>query len=222
MKNKFLKKVFMIVIALSFCFPFLTQSIICAEIPSCVRVVWSTINVYSDTNNNQNTQIIASFKYNQYLQTIGDSSMIGADGIEYYKVDLTAGEYEQDYGFVLKSQVVDKNFKSLQKELDSNAVMALESDVFVLEKNNYISTEEKLEAGTKVKILSGYNKANTYTLIQYQNQENEIVTAYVKTSALKTSGVSRTLIGAIIIVVTTVSLVLIIFGVKGKKKKVKI
>ncbi len=212
----------MIVIALSFCFPFVTQKSAYAEIPACVRVVWSTINVYSDTNNNSETQIVAKFKYNQYLQTIGDECLLGADGLEYYKVDLTAGEHEQDYGFVLKSQVVDKNYKSLQKKLDTNAVVTQECEVFVLEKNDYVFTGEKLQSGASVKILSGYNKSNTYTLVQYQNQENEIVTAYVKTSVLKTSGISRTLIGAIIIVATTVSLILIIFGVKGKKKKVKI
>ena len=41
--------------------------------------------------------------------------------------------------------------------------------------------------------------------------------ACVVDEALKTSGISRTLIGTILIIITTASLVLIIFGVKGKK-----
>lgn len=183
---------------------------------SQVRVIYSNANVYS-TDNIESSEVLITLKYNDILTVI--QSTTGADGYEYYLVELeNVANYTQ--GYVFKSQVLDTTLSSPNKKLDSNASVSVECDVYTLDGKNYVKTESKLTSGTKIKILSGYNSSNEYTQIQYADENERIVTAYIKTSAIAVSGVSTTLIGAIIIIVTSVSLVLIIFGI-GKKNKVK-
>lgn len=178
-----------------------------------VRVIYSTINVYSVDDINS-SQKISTLKYNDVVTVIQSST--GTDGYEYYLVQLeNVPNYTQ--GYVFKSQVLDANLTSPTKKLDSNAEVSTECEVYTLDGKNYVKTTDKLASGTKIKILSGYNANNEYTQIQYADQNGQIVTAYIKTSAIAVSGISNTLIGAVIIIVTTVSLVLIIFGI-GKKK----
>lgn len=221
LKNKKIKNICLMCFALictlfSFCLSF-GGNTLKADAPTQVRVIYSNANVYSLTNiSDENNKVIATYKYNQKFNTIGDV-IIGEDGYEYYKVEISVNEYT--FGYVFKSQVADVNIKSPQKRLDSNAKITTDCKVYNLNGNNYEETTETLKVGTQVKILSGYKKTEEFTQIQYQNQDGEIVTAYIKTTALKTSGISRTLIGTILIIITTASLVLIIFGVKGKKGK---
>lgn len=211
-----MKKILLLAL-FSFCLPFMLGSSISAEIPNYVRVVYPQISVYSQTDiNAEDTQIIAIYKYNQILKTIGEEAVFGADGYEYYQVEISVSGYTS--GYVFKSQVVDQNSVSPAKKLKTNAQIATKCNIYLLNGNNYEQTSDVLEKGTAVKIISGYDKSKEFTQIQYENQNGDVVTAYVKTVNLKTSGVSRTLIGTIIIVVTTVSLVLLIFGIKGKKR----
>lgn len=208
--------IFLAICLMSFGFIF-NNNYAFAETPLQVRVIYSNTNVYSKTNiNDKANVIIANYKYNHKFNTIGDI-ITGEDGYEYYKVEISVNEY--NFGYVFKSQVADVNIKSPQKRLDSNAKITTACKIYNLNGNNYEETTETLKVGTQVKILSGYKKTEEFTQIQYQNQDGEIVTAYIKTTALKTSGISRTLIGTILILITTASLVLIIFGVKGKNKK---
>lgn len=199
---------------ISFCF--VPNFITLAETPLQVRVIYSYINVYS-TNDISSSQTIASFNYDHVFNVVSQST--GSDGFEYYLVEL---ENVQDYteGYVFKSQVLDASITSPQKQLDANASIASACDTYLLSGSNYIKSSTTLPAGTQIKILSGYNTNNEYTQIQYANENNKIITAYIKTSAIHVGGVSSTLIGAVIIIITTVSLVLIIFGI-GKKKKIK-
>ena len=122
-------------------------------------------------------------------------------------------------GYVLKSQVTSVDNTSPKKKLDANAKITEQTNIYVLNGNTFEKTEEILTSGTNVKILSGYNRDSEFTQIQYESEDG-IITAYVKTQSLQTSKISRTLIGAIIIIITTISLVLIIFGI-GKRKKRK-
>ena len=221
LKNEKMKNICLMCFALictlfSFCLSF-GGNTLKADAPTQVRVIYSNANVYSLTNiSDENNKVIATYKYNQKFNTIGDV-IIGEDGYEYYKVEISVNEYT--FGYVFKSQVADVNIKSPQKRLDSNAKITTDCKVYNLNGNNYEETTETLKVGTQVKILSGYKKTEEFTQIQYQNQDGEIVTAYIKTTALKTSGISRTLIGTILIIITTASLVLIIFGVNGKNGK---
>ena len=200
----------------SFCLSF-GGNTLKADAPTQVRVIYSNANVYSLTNiSDENNKVIATYKYNQKFNTIGDV-ITGEDGYEYYKVEISVNEYT--FGYVFKSQVADASISSPQIKINYKATVTSDCKIYNLNGNNYEETGEKLTNGTKVRILSGYNKSQEYTQIQYLNADGEIVVSYIKTTALKTSGISRTLIGTILIIITTASLVLIIFGVKGKKGK---
>lgn len=83
----------------------------------------------------------------------------------------------------------------------------------------YVETQKVLKIGTKVKVLDGLDYSKEYSRIQYSDQNGQIIYGYIKTQAIEKSGISRTTIGAIVIVVTTISLTLLVFGIKGKKKK---
>ena len=162
-----------------------------------VRVIYSNANVYS-TDDILTSQKITTLKYNDILTVI--QSTTGTDGYEYYLVELqNVTGYSE--GYVFKSQVLDVNISSPAKKLDNNASVLTECNVYILDGKNYIQTNTKLSAGTKIKILSGYNTDNEYTQIQYTGENEEIVTAYIKTNAIAVSGISITLIGAIIIIV---------------------
>ena len=214
-----MKKIFLFVLAIISCTLFIgNKNYTLAEIPTVVRVIYTNANVYSKPNvNDENTQIIVTYKYNQKLTTIGDSSIVGEDGYNYYKVSLNIEPFTE--GYVLKSQVTNVDNTSPKKKLDANAKITEQTNIYVLNGNTFEKTEQILTSGTNVKILSGYNRDFEFTQIQYE-AEDGIITAYVKTQSLQTSKISRTLIGAIIIIITTISLVLIIFGI-GKRKKRK-
>ncbi len=214
-----MKKILMFIFALlAFTFPLGSNAF--ADEPLTVRVVYSNANIYKEADSSTRENIIDTVTYNTRLSVLEvvDKTQ-SVDGFEYFKVEYTKDEYT--FGYVLKSQVVDASINSPQKRLDTNAKIVNECYVYNLNGSNYEQTEDKLEVGTKIKILSGYNKENEYTQIQYQTAEGDIVTAYIKTSALKTTALSKSLISAILLIITSVSLVLLIFGVSGKKKKRK-
>ena len=125
-------------------------------------------------------------------------------------------------GYVLCSQVLLSTISSPKRELDYNATLKQRARLFGYEELKFVDLEMDLEVGQQIKILGGYNSSNEFTRIQYLDSSGDIFTAYVKTIDIQTSGISKTTIGAIIIIITTISLVLIVFGVKGKRKKRKI
>lgn len=215
-----MKLLFGFVFVLSFLLPFAGGNFAFAEIPSSVRVVYSNANVYKVDGARDESNVIATYPYGTVLVTIGTSKMVGSDGLDYYKVELTDVD-GFEFGYVLVSQVLDVSVVSPQKKLDTNATLSKQAEVYNLRGNDYQKSDIILEKDTKVKILSGYSKDNEFTQIQYQQEDGQIMTAYVKTLTLQTSGISRTLIGTIIIVATAISLTLIIFGVGGKRKKKK-
>lgn len=208
-----MKKLLLILLAFMICFVPNIKTVYADTLQ--VRVIYSSINVYS-SDDITSSEKIATFKYNDIITVI--QSINGADGYAYYLIELD-GVSNYTQGYVFKSQVLDVTLASPTKRFDFNASIASECETYVLDGKNYVLANKKLTAGTKIKILSGYNSSNEYTQIQYAENE-KIITAYVKTSAIAISGISTTLIGAIIIIVTSVSLVLIIFGI-GKKNKVK-
>lgn len=213
-----MKKLFMLILIMSFFN--LTPFFASAENGSFVKVIYSNINIYSDTNINEDfnldgvEDIICSINYGIKLELKNENIIIGNDGFNYYCVKVN----EQD-GYVFCSQVLPSNYKSPIKDLDGNATLKSAAEVYVLENSVYNKTETILPKNQKIKILDGYNNNSQYTRIQYKDQEGQILTAYIKTETMKVSGISRSTIGAIIIVFTTVSLVLVVFGIKGKNKK---
>ena len=194
-----------------------------AESIGYVRVIYSSINVFADTDyavdfdgDLETLDIIYKCNYGTKLQLVEQNSILGNDGLNYYKVKVENGNIE---GFVLCSQVLMDNISSPQKHLDYNASVNKDAKLYVFENQSYVELEHALVSGQQIKILDGYNNSKQYTKIQYKSQDGYILTAYIKTSDISVSGVSKTTIGAIIIVITTISLALVVFGVKGKRKK---
>ena len=153
------------------------------------------------------------------VQQRGPGDLLSA--LNYYEVVLV-DVTDHSVGYVLKSQAVNAEIQSPQKELASNATVNKESIVYTFNGTDYIQTQTKLQAGTPIRILSGYDGEKDYTHIQYTDENKNIVTAYLKTDDIHVTGVSRATIAAVIIIVTTISLALIIFGISGKKRKKKI
>jgi len=215
-----MKKLLIIAImALSFCLPFVGNLQAMAEIYSSVRVVYPYAYVYEAANAGEESAIlIKTCNYNEVLTTIGTEVVVGGvDNLEYYQVQITdVPGYES--GYVLKSQVVGADVQSPKKELNINATINQECDIYILNGTDYEKTGEKLASGTKIRWLKN---VDNYSQIQYTDAQQNIITAYVLINVVGFSGISRATIGAVIIIITTVSLVLIIFGISGKKKKKK-
>lgn len=195
-----------------------------AEGAEYVKVIYSSAYIYADANINadynlddENLDILCEVKYGTKLKLLSES-ILGEDGFNYYNVQISDGQTNLN-GYVLCSNVLNINISSPNKELDSNGELNKKAKVYTYENQTYKETGVELASGQKIKILDGYNKSLEFTRIQYADEDGQILTAYVKTEDIKTSGISRSTIGAIIIIVTTVSLVLVIFGIKGKKKK---
>lgn len=211
--NRIIKILLLVALILSFSHSKVTF----AESENYVKVLYSTINVYSQANINTSS-VICTKTYGTKLKLIDVENVQGEDGYLYYNIEIN-DITEVNSGYVLCSQVLDINISSPSKDLDYNGSLNKESIVYLKEENTYISTGNKLEENKKIKIIDGYDANTEYTRIQYKDQNGEILTAYVKTVDIKTSAISRETIGAIIIIVTTVSLVLVLFGIKGKRKK---
>lgn len=213
MKN--IVKITLLMIALILSFK--TNNMAFAENENYVKVIYSTINIYSNPDIDTST-ILCAKTYGEKLKLISTEKVQGEDGFLYFNIELT-DVAEADKGYVFCSQVLDVNLSSPIKDLDHNGSVNKEATVYVKEENSFVSTSVKLAPNQKIKILDGYDSNTQFTRIQYKDTNGEIITAYVKTADIKTSGISRGTIGAIIIIITTVSLVLVLFGIKGKRKK---
>lgn len=218
------KYIYLMVCACLVCFT-MNCNICFAESEQYVKVIYSSIDVYEDANINvdansdgENLDVVASFKYAQKLKLVNSTAIQGLDGLSYYLIEFNNGQNVKQ-GYVLYSQVLLSTIASPEKELDYNATLNKDATLYSYENQQYVELTQTLVNGQKVKLLDGYNKANEYSRIQYKDSEGNILTAYVKTADISVSGISRATIGAIIIIVTTVSLVLVVFGIKGRKKK---
>ncbi len=181
-----------------------------------VKVIYTSINVYKDTLASQQN-VLAEVEYGTKLKLKNTNQIVGGDGFNYFLVEISFEGYSE--GYVLCSQVLNVDLSSPVKDLDHNATLFKDAEEYTSLGNGYIKTGKIINAGEKIKILDGFNSNQKFTRIQYKAESGEIITAYVLTETIKTSGISRTTIGAIIIIISTISLVLILFGVKGKKKK---
>lgn len=186
-----------------------------AEITN-VKVIYSCINVYSEPNHN--SLVITQAKYGNVFTLSQPTPIDGQNNISYYKIILD--QINQSYGYVICSQVLDVALNSPQKYLDQNAT--IKKDAITYEQpNKDFPNGITLKRGQKIKILDAYDSKSQFTRIQFKNEQGEIVTTYVETTLIKTSGISSGTVSAIILIVSTVSLVLIVFGITHKKKKTK-
>lgn len=212
-----MKKIIYILLIICLCT--FSNKIVFAEGQDYVKVLYSTVVVFSEPNiatASEVTEVIYGTKF-----LLKDKNQIdGDDGLKYYLVELSNVENYTE-GYILCSQVISIEYASPKRELSTNATLVNDANVYTHVNSQYKDTGVVLNAGEKIKLLDGYIKELEYTRIQYKDLDGDIFTAYVKTENIKVSGISRTTIGAIIIIVSTISLTLVLFGIKGKRKKVK-
>ena len=178
-----------------------------------VKVIYTTAYVFSSPEVNKEN-IIAEYEYGKELLVL-ESNIQGVDYL-YNKIKLFGIENFSE-GYMLVSQVIDVSTFAPKRELETNAKLSNETTVYDFVGGEYVETEIKLKSGTQIRLVSGYDDSVKYSKIQYLNEENEIVTAYIKTSDIEVSHISRALIGIIIIAITSVSIILILFGIKKSK-----
>lgn len=196
------------------------------KIPAKVKVVLPT---YIYIENRVTSEICK--KDGQNLQLDVNTVLIVDKTYEdstFYKVcleNVIEGKTGDDYGFVLIAHVIDADKKSPEKKLDSNAKIKNDNSIVYLKNdttNEYDATSITLNKGTKVRILDGYDKKKEFTYISFYDSDNNIVSYYIKTKDLDVKGVNYSLIVGISSLTACVSVILILLGVKGKKKKNKV
>lgn len=155
----------------------------------------------------------------------------------FYKIDISKyddryntqysknalGETINQFGYILESCTMPNDKSSLKLYLDTNTTIKSEKDAEIYEYDslqneyNLIGT---LQKGHKIKLINGYDTSLEYTKIQYQDEELNIITCYIKTDMIVSSAISTATICAIILCISLVSIILIVLGVK-KKKRIK-
>ena len=212
-----MKKLILIFILMLCAFPYLNINKVNAE-GKYVKVIFTTAYVFSKAEAKEEN-VIDEYKYGTEFLVL-ESNVQGLD-YSYYKIRLTEHENISE-GFIPISQVMDTSIFTPKKELETNAKISNNAIVYALKGEEYVETNTILKSGTKIRLISGYDDAVKYSKIQYVNEKGEIISAYIKTNNIEVSHISRVLIGVIIITVTSVSIILILFGVKkGRKGGIK-
>ena len=209
-----MKKIFIVLLFVLFFSVGIFKGNAFADGEKYVRVIYTTINVFDSANAGGGANVVATAKYGDKLELFQNGVVDGEDSLQYYIVVLSGGNV-----YVLASQVTPDEISSPQKELDTNAVLSSDSQIYKKNGDEFFETGEELKADTKIKVLDGLDYSKVYTRIQCQKEDGEIVVCYIKTNAIKKSGISRATIGAICIIVATVSIVLVSFGIKARLKK---
>ena len=141
--------------------------------------------------------------------------------VKIYNIVQTANQ--NDTAYILIAHTLDNEYKSLQKRLDYNAVVKTDNaKIYKLNPNtnNYEETNITLSKDKKIRILdNGYEKNKEYTYISFYSNDNQIVSYYIKTADIHADGISYTIIAACLTLFACASIVLILLGIKGKKKK---
>ena len=198
--------------------------IFATSIPSQVRTLtqtplYSECNIMSEFVKDNQNQVV-------YLEenTVLNVDTNFADTMFYkiYTLNIVQGAGQNDYAFVLISQTLDTTITSPTQKLDTNAKIKSETaPIFNYDSNTgvYTQTETNLVKDTKVRVLDGYDANKRYTYISYQINNGEIKYGYVLTSDISTEGINYSIIVAISTLVVSISILSIVFGLKGKKKK---
>lgn len=191
------------------------QSFSFAEGEKYVKVIYSNISIFSSADATGSAVVIGSARYGEKFKLKNDDPILGDDNFYYLKIEVQIDEYVEAY--VFSSQVAPLEYSSPKRSLGTNATITKQAKLYTKVGTSFEPTDIELEAGAKVRLI-GDRKEN-YSKIQYQDDDGDVRTFYVESSLIKMNGVSRATVGAIFIIVTTISIVLIIFGVKGKKKR---
>ena len=205
-----------------FSFPMLNNFAYASNIPSKVKTltktpVYSEASILSDfvkDNNDSDVYLEENVVLNVYTN-FADT--------KFYKVSLyqvVDGKGQDDFGYVLISQTLDTSIMSPTAKLDTNAKIKNDDAVlYDLQNETYTPNGKTLKKDTKVRILDGYDKNKEFTYISYQTDNGDIFYSYIKTIDLYVEGINYSVIVAVSTLVACISVLLIVFGFKGKKKK---
>ena len=205
-----MKKIFLVSLILLLTLITFSKQNVFASGEKYVKSLYSGVSVLNEPNIDLENNVLLTLNYGDTLKLKQNETVVGGDGYNYYVVEISVGEATE--GYVLASFVNLTENASPAKTLDANAKTKSEAKVFVKKTDGtFEETGEILNAGENIKIIDGYDATKQYTRIQYKLESGEMAINYIETSKIQTSGISRSTIGAIIIIVTTVSLVLIVF-----------
>lgn len=187
------------------------------NIPSQIKTTLTT-NIYEQANIKSN--IIKQLETGVVLNV--DTAFLNN---AFYKIsiyNIVENSQETDFGYVMKAHCLDASINSPQKQLDYNAKIK-NDNAYVFEydqiTNSYNKVNISLNKNTKIKILDGYDKNKTYTYISFYNEDDDIVSYYVKTTDISVDGINYSVIVAISTLITCAVIISIVFGLKGKKRK---
>ncbi len=187
------------------------------NIPSQIKTTLTT-NIYEQANIKSNIikQLETGVVLNVDTEFLNDT---------FYKIsiyNIVENSQETDFGYVMKAHCLDASINSPQKQLDYNAKIK-NDNAYVFEydqiTNSYNKINISLNKNTKIKILDGYDKNKTYTYISFYNEDDDIVSYYVKTTDISVDGINYSVIVAISTLITCAVIISIVFGLKGKKRK---
>ena len=146
----------------------------------------------------------------------------------FYKVNIyniVPSTNETDTAYILIAHTIDLKVKSPQKKLDVNATVKNDnSKIYRLnpETNQFEEIGLTLNKDTKIRILdNGYEKNKEYTHISFYSNDQEILSYYIKTADIYAKGISYTIVAACLTLFACVSIILVLLGIKSKKKRKK-
>lgn len=178
----------------------------------------------------------ASIKSDLYTSNLPVGTVLTLDNTSpqndetFYRVlvyGVADGASQDDVGYVLRAHTLDSTITSPSRTLDDNGKIKNDNTpvyerVQVPETNNYVYNKVEniiLSKDTPIQVLDGYDKNKEYTYIAFYGESGDIVRYYVETSNLSVPGINWSIIVAISTLITCVTILAIIFGIKGRKKK---
>ena len=209
-----MKKLLLLLCAL-ICLSFPNISVVRAdELPQSVRVITVSTRIYnlpSLSNPMLNGEEEVRAQHDDVFNVL---SMIVEENT-FYEI-----EFNESSAYILKAHVLDTKVNSSNVKLDFNATLIEDVSVYELVEDSYNKVDITLLKGTRIKLLDGLDTSKEYTRASFEIDE-QTLTYYMPTSSNKADGMSATGITAIALIITCTSLLIILFGFKGDKKKKK-
>ena len=178
----------------------------------------------------------ASLKSEIYIDNVAANTVLKLDNSSpqtdemFYKVfvfGVVENTTQSDTGYVLKAHTLDSTITSPSRTLDENGKINNDATpvyekILVQSTNEYVYQKVDnilLKKDTPISVLDGYEKSRPYTYIAFYGENGDIVRYYVETKNLSVPGINWSIIVAISTLVTCLTILSIIFGIKGRKKK---
>lgn len=191
-------------------------------------VIENQINLYQSATSQ--SEVVAVLPYQAVLSLVNPASPTNYDAsslpkneaFEFYHVFYMQGETLLN-GWVLQAFVMPVENESIRIKVVPNATIhgSIHDSIplFLKENLNYTMHETlKLQGGSRVKIIGGYQAKSEYTEIEFEH-ENKNIVMYVKTNRIRPDGVSALTITALSVLLACVTIATYSFVYSYRKKK---